>query len=93
MECHKATGHSNFAWMPFRGEGQVWKEPKTRRSRRQIALAAPVVEVLKRHRERQEAERLSAGPGWQDCDLVFCNAAGGPLFARNLVRIFGLLLD
>lgn len=77
-----------------REEGEwVWKEPKTRRSRRQIALAAPLVEVLKRHRERQGIERRNAGSGWQECDLVFCNSAGGPLFARNLVRSFGLVLE
>jgi len=45
-----------------REEGEwVWKEPKTRRSRRQVALAAPVVEALQRHRERQEAESVTAG--------------------------------
>jgi integrase len=71
----------------------VWKEPKTRRSRRQIALAAPVVEVLQRHRARQEAERLSLESAWRDCDLVFCNKMGGPLFARNLVRSFMTLLE
>lgn len=60
-----------------REEGEwVWKEPKTRRSRRQIALAAPVVEVLRRHRERQEAERAALPSGWHDHDLVFCTKAG-----------------
>jgi integrase len=71
----------------------VWKQPKTRRSRRQIALAAPVVEVLRSHRERQEAECAHVGAAWRACDLVFCNTAGGPLFARNLVRSFMLLLE
>ena len=77
-----------------REEGEwVWKEPKTRRSRRQIALASPVVEVLQRHRERQEVERLALPSGWHEHDLVFCNKMGGPLFARNLVRSFMLLLE
>ncbi len=77
-----------------REEGEwVWKEPKTRRSRRQIALAAPVVGVLQRHQERQEAERSALASGWREHDLVFCNRAGGPLFARNLVRSFMLVLE
>ena len=77
-----------------REDGQwVWKEPKTRRSRRQIALAVPLVDVLRRHRECQEGERAHGGPAWRDCDLVFCNKVGGPLFARNLVRSFMLLLE
>jgi integrase len=71
----------------------VWRQPKTRRSRRQIALAAPLVETLRLHRERQAVDRLHVGSAWRDCDLVFCTRAGGPLIARNLVRSFMALLD
>jgi integrase len=54
-----------------REEGEwVWKEPKTRRSRRQIALSAPVIAVLQRHRLRQEAERVTAGTAWQSCSAL-----------------------
>jgi integrase len=70
----------------------VLKEPKTRSSRRQIALPHSVVEALRRHRVRQVEERLRLGPSWQDWDLVFCNQMGGPLFARNLYRSFKELL-
>jgi integrase len=36
---------------------------------------------------------MSAGSAWQACDLVFCSSGGGPLFARNLVRSFGGVLE
>lgn len=35
------------------------------------------MEALRRHRRRQAAERLAAGPAWQDLDLVFCTRRGG----------------
>lgn len=40
-------------------------EPKTKRSRRTIALPAPVAEVLKVHRIRHVPERLQADGLWE----------------------------
>ena len=80
LKRNKQTGEWFFA------------EPKTRQSRRQIALAGEVVATLRQHRMRQAAERLRAGPAWQDIDLVFCAALGGPLSARGMVRQFKHLL-
>jgi len=70
----------------------VLKEPKTRRSRRQIALPQSVVDALRQLHARQAEERLRLGAAWHDMDLVFCNQAGGPLFARNVYRSFKELL-
>jgi integrase len=61
-------------------------QPKTKRSRRQVALAGPAVEALRRHKAAQAAERLAAGSTWQDVGLVFCDASGGPLDAQQVVR-------
>jgi hypothetical protein len=66
----------------------VFQEPKTRRSRRQIALAAQAVAALQRHQERQEAEREHMGISWRPHDLVFCSQQGMPLIARNVYRSF-----
>lgn len=71
----------------------VWKEPKTKRSRRQIALPETVIEVLRRHHSRQDAERVRLGPAYTDYDLVFCTQTGGPLIARNVYRNCMGLLD
>src|SRR5690348_263442 len=71
----------------------VFSEPKTRRSRRQIALAAPAVTALRAHRQTQRLERMKAGPLWQDgYDLVFCTEIGGPLSAGNVYTAFQRLL-
>jgi integrase len=61
-------------------------QPKTKRSRRQVALAEPAVEALRRHKATQAAERLAAGSTWQDLGLVFSDASGGPLDAQQVVR-------
>ncbi len=62
-----------------RGNGLVFVEPKTGRSRRTVMLSQRAVTALKQHRVRQLEERLQAGPEWRDRDLVFANPFGGPL--------------
>jgi integrase len=61
-------------------------QPKTKRSRRKVALAAPAVEALRRHRAAQAAERLAGGQAWQDLGLVFSDSTGGPLDAHQVVK-------
>jgi integrase len=61
------------------GEGLVFTEPKTDRSRRTIALPGPLIEALREHRVRQDEEREVAGTEWQEGDLVFAQPNGRPL--------------
>lgn len=56
-----------------------FRAPKTPRSRREIPLAAGVVRALREHRRGQAEHRLSLGAVWEDLDLVFAGATGGPL--------------
>lgn len=72
--------------------GMVVSEPKTSRSRRKIELPMFVVEVLKYHRERQQAIKKLAGNSWQDMDIVFSNTLGGYSDPSNLTRWFKALL-
>jgi integrase len=67
-------------------EGFIFTPPKTLRSRRRVALTATAVESVKRHRAQQARERLALGPAWQDHDLVFPDATGGPMEGRYLLR-------
>ena len=53
-------------------------EPKTRRSRRTVALPAFAQAALEAHREAQLAERIGAGVPTQD-GLVFVTEAGRPI--------------
>lgn len=58
--------------------------PKSRKSRRNLALFPETVDALRAHRTRQLAERLRAGSMWVDGDLVFPNEFGGYLRASQL---------
>src|SRR5260221_2129398 len=62
----------------LRGEF-VYAPPKTRRSRRAVALTSMAVEALHRHRIHQADMRSHAGLAWQDHDLIFCDPLWGPL--------------
>lgn len=55
--------------------------PKSRNSRRTIPLPTAAADVLRRQRDRQTFDRHAAGGAWEDGDLVFANATGGPLSA------------
>ena len=59
----------------------VLAAPKTKSSRRQIALTAHVADVLRRHQRAQRVERLAAGPAWEGgkWGLIFCDEIGRPL--------------
>ena len=59
-------------------------EPKTQSSRRVVKLPEFAVEVLRQHRVRQLEERLIAGPGWQESDMVFTTGIGTPIDGNNL---------
>jgi integrase len=67
-------------------------EPKTASGRRRIALPASVVESLRRHRVRQLAYRLQAGPAFEDRGLVFANETGGPVHPNSLAIRFRRLI-
>ena len=58
-------------------------EPKTTRSRRQVALSRVSVQALERRRTVQISERLKAGPEWEDTGVVFTNELGRPIEPGN----------
>lgn len=68
------------------GAGVVFRQPKTRLSRRQVALSPDAVRVLREHRRLQLEERLLAGPAYGDQDLVFASTIGTPLEAGTIAR-------
>ncbi len=66
------------------GRGLVLVEPKTGRSRRTVHVSRFAMDALQQHQARQAAERLFAGSGWQDRDLVFSSSTGRPLQTSNV---------
>ena len=70
----------------------AFKEPKTARSRRMIALPQVAIEALRRHRARQAQERLRVRPAWADLDLVCTDAIGEPIRPDYLTHAFTKLV-
>ncbi|MGH2451626.1 MAG: site-specific integrase [Candidatus Limnocylindria bacterium] len=68
------------------GDGYTFTEPKTARSRRQVALTQTAVAALRRHNAAQQMEARVAADVWQDMGLVFTNEIGRPLDPHNLVQ-------
>lgn len=69
-----------------RGQGIVFSEPKSEKSRRLIHLPSFVVSALQRHCEAQT--ELRKKPGWHEHGLVVTTGNGTPILPRNLVRHF-----
>jgi integrase len=68
-------------------------EPKTRQSRRTIALPTVVIDALQHHKARQSQERLLAGTRWHETGLVFTSTIGTPIEVGNLRRQFWRVLE
>ena len=72
-----------------RGQGTLaFKTPKTTKSRRVVVLPSVVVEALRAHRVTQVAERLAAGPAYDDGDLLFADQIGRPWHPDAFVSAF-----
>jgi integrase len=56
--------------------GIVEKEPKTKSGLRKIDLPDFLIDVLKRHQQRQEEQKARKGAAWKNSGYVFCNTVG-----------------
>jgi integrase len=77
-------------WLPR--QGFIFRQPKTAKSRRAVALSPETVRRLRQHRQRQLEERLSLGPAYQDHGLVFATPLGMPIDPSNLRRAWGRIV-
>ena len=67
----------------------VLSEPKTARSRRNIALPETVLDALHAHQQRQVEEHEQLGEAWENTlNLVFPNSIGKPMKPSNLTQLF-----
>jgi integrase len=60
-------------------------------SARFVAIPAPCVDALRRHRARQAAERAVAGEAWRESGLVFTSVIGSPVEPANVNKEFAAL--
>jgi integrase len=60
--------------------GKLHEEPtaKTKAGDRLVFPDAETADLLRAHHRVQLRTRMKAGPGWQDNDLIFCQADGRP---------------
>lgn len=66
----------------------ILRDLKTKRSRRMLDVTPALDGLLRSHRARQARERLAAGPGWAESDLVFTTGKGTPIDPDNFARYF-----
>jgi len=76
---------------PESDEGK-FSPPKTRLGRQVISLGTMTIDILRRHYECQEEERLTAGDHWVEYGLIFTTSNGTPIHLRNLLRDLKILL-
>ena len=68
-------------------EGYGLGDPKTKRSRRQIALPTVTIRALRSHRLRQTEESLRIGAAWShELNLVFTTRSGTKLSSNNILN-------
>jgi integrase len=64
-------------------------QTKTASAVRTLRLPSPILDALKRHRDDQAAERITAGDRWEDTDgLVFTTKDGAPIRPETYRREF-----
>jgi integrase len=73
--------------IPTRG-GVTFGPPKSKRSRRTVALDADTVQALRQHQDAQRVERALAGDAYQDADLIFADELGGSIYPQRLTEAF-----
>ncbi|SDX46235.1 Site-specific recombinase XerD [Marininema mesophilum] len=73
--------------------GLMFQEPKTKGSKRNITCTNEVVTALKKHRAKQNQQKLLLGITYKDQDLVNCTVEGKPINPRNLIRHFHRMID
>jgi integrase len=71
--------------------GLRFHEPKTRRSRRSVALPEMIRPYLERERADQARRRARYGERWQDSGLVVCARGGGPVYPDTVSTSFRAL--
>ncbi|MCL6558700.1 MAG: site-specific integrase [Firmicutes bacterium] len=63
-----------------------FSDVKTEASKREIPLLPEIVQELKRHKARQNEEKLFFGQGYEDKGLVFASEEGRPIDPRTILK-------
>ncbi len=71
---------------PRGGTSAYFSEPKTPSSSAPVDLIVEAFDAIRAHQKRQAALKLEAGAKYQDQDLIFATAIGGPLDDAHIVQ-------
>ena len=82
LDAGRLSVRQTCQWLS--GQGFIFRQPKTHRSTRPVALSPGTVERLHQHRVSELEKRLAAGAYWQDHDLVFTDYLGKPIHPHTL---------
>jgi integrase len=66
--------------------------PKTEAGVRRISLDRRLIEELRAHADRQQADRRRAAEAWQESDRVFVDELGAPILPQTVSRRFDALV-
>lgn len=70
------------------GSGLLLTDGKSDKARRWIPLTPAAVAAIKRWKATQAAERLAAGPFWEDTGYLFTSERGTPMDPGNVAKSF-----
>ena len=76
----------------LRGGKYIFREPKSKRSRRQIALSPKLAIMLWEHRFKQEQAWILLGKPLLPTDLVFSHPDGRPIRPDNVTKAFNTIV-
>lgn len=82
--CHSPCGRKYGGHCPERRPIRAdTAETKSRAGRRSIGLPDELVALLRKHREEQDQERVTAAQLWEDGEWLFATPTGGPVNPRT----------
>ena len=77
----------------IKGQGLIFRSPKTRAGRRTILLGEKTLEALRKQLEQANLLKNLAGDYWEEHDLIFPSTVGTPLGGSNLSKDFKAHLE
>ena len=70
----------------LRDGSYIFRQPKSAKGRRTVALSPSATQVLREHREKTTIERLLDGSPLKDSNLVFSKSDGSPIRPDTITR-------
>jgi integrase len=91
VERGRLTVRRNRVMVAGRAETHA---PKTLAGERTISLDTVTLAALKARKRHEHADRLACPPGqWRECDNVFRDSIGRPIFPESLTKRFRVLVS